>query len=123
MHYANQVARETIDSINASNLILLDWSKEILPYSFSERKPTNMIAENNDNTPWHVGPKARALLLQMLASEIIQQKQNREIEPLDMKESKYEDKSSTTYFGLQIQYLRLQDQYLQAFVLVAMVMI
>jgi hypothetical protein len=75
MHYSNQVARETIDSINASNLILLDWSKEILPYSFSERVSTNMMAENNDHSSWHVGPKGRALLLQMLAWEIIQQKQ------------------------------------------------
>jgi hypothetical protein len=108
-YYANQVARETIDSINASNLILLDWSKEILPYSFSERVPINMMAENNDLSPWHVGPKGRALLLQMLASEMIQQKQHRGVEALDMKESKYKDESSTNYFGLQ-------DKYLQGFV-------
>jgi hypothetical protein len=87
VYYANEVARETIDSINASNLILLDWSKEILPYSFSERVPTNMKAEGNDGSEWHVGPKGRALLLQMLASEIIQQKQHGGVKPFDMKES------------------------------------
>jgi hypothetical protein len=120
MYYANQVARETIDSINASNLTFLDWSKEILPYSFSERIPTNMMAENNDHSSWHVGPKGRALLLQMLASEIIQQKQHGGVKPFDIKESKYyKDESSTNYFGLQ-------DKHLQAFVgfyVVAMVMI
>jgi hypothetical protein len=92
------VARETIDSINASNLILLDWSKEIFPYSFSERIPTNMMAENRDISPWHVGPKGRALLLQMLGSEIIQQQEHGGVKPFDMTESKYEDDSSTNYF-------------------------
>lgn len=71
VYLANQVAKDVIESINASNLILLDWSKEILPYSFDERITTNMMAEDHNISAWHVGPKGRGLLLQMLASEFV----------------------------------------------------
>jgi hypothetical protein len=115
VYYANQAAKEIIDSINASNLILLDWSKEIFPYSFSERLPTNMMAENNDQNAWHVGPKGRGLLLQMLASEI---HQHGGVKPFGMKKSEYEDEST--------KYVEFQNKTLRAiigFCLVVIVML
>jgi hypothetical protein len=45
-----------------------------------------MMAENSDLNAWHVGPKGRGLLLQMLASEI---HQHGGVKPFGMKQSEY----------------------------------
>lgn len=77
VYLANKVAKEAIESINADNFKLLDWSREILPYSFETRISSGMQAEDTlsgrkDGVPWHMGVKARMLLLQMLAWEVSQ---------------------------------------------------
>lgn len=87
VYCGNQAAKATIESINASNLVLLDWSKEIFPYSFSEKRVTNMMPDNDDQNGWHVGPKGRGLLLQMLASEI---QRRGDAEQIVMATSEYE---------------------------------
>lgn len=79
IYLVNKVAKDVIQSVNADNLKLLDWSREILPYSFDRESFPGMKAEdylsgNPDNNPWHVGVAGRMLLLQMLAWEVNQQK-------------------------------------------------
>jgi len=70
VHYANQVAKETILAINSTRRIVVDFSTEIAPYSWEYRISTNMAAEKDDWVPWHLGPKARALLAQMVTWEV-----------------------------------------------------
>eukprot|EP00980_Cylindrotheca_fusiformis_P007407 scaffold1527_cov107-Cylindrotheca_fusiformis.AAC.2 len=84
MHCSNQAAKETINNINADNLFYIDWAKEILPYSFSQRIPTNMMAEDDDHSAWHVGPKARALLLQMIASDVAAHHPTRQVKAFNV---------------------------------------
>eukprot|EP00980_Cylindrotheca_fusiformis_P002762 scaffold657_cov108-Cylindrotheca_fusiformis.AAC.3 len=74
VYHGNQVAKQIIDKINASNLVYVDFAKEILPFSFSERRGNNMQAEFSDGNPWHLGPKARGLLLQMVANEVMKRR-------------------------------------------------
>mmetsp|Transcript_15215 Transcript_15215/g.37352 ORF Transcript_15215/g.37352 Transcript_15215/m.37352 type:complete len:485 (-) Transcript_15215:477-1931(-) len=70
VQYANKVAKETILALNSTSRIVLDFSREICPYSWEERQPTNMKAESNDWNPWHMGAKARLLVGQMLTWEV-----------------------------------------------------
>eukprot|EP00980_Cylindrotheca_fusiformis_P005509 scaffold1170_cov122-Cylindrotheca_fusiformis.AAC.17 len=78
IYFTNRLARDWIEnSSNAiNNMHLIDWSKEMLPYSFSERKHVHMEAEDHETNAWHVGPKGRGLLIQMLADEIHKQRRN-----------------------------------------------
>lgn len=70
IHLGNQIAKDTILAINSPSRILIDYSTEIAPYSFEQRQRMHMEAENNDWVQWHMGSKARALYLQMLAWEV-----------------------------------------------------
>eukprot|EP00980_Cylindrotheca_fusiformis_P005510 scaffold1170_cov122-Cylindrotheca_fusiformis.AAC.18 len=77
VYLSNTVAKEEVKKINASNFMILDWSKEILPYSFGERINTNMMTADHFTNAVHLGPKGRTLLLQMLASELVQWEPNK----------------------------------------------
>lgn len=76
VHYANQVAKETILAINSTRLLLLDFAREICPYSWEYRLPTNMAAEDEDRVTWHYGAKARLLLAQMVGWEVASYRNN-----------------------------------------------
>jgi hypothetical protein len=87
VHYANQVAKETILEINSTRRIVLDFAAEMAPYSWEQRAPTNMAAENDDYVPWHIGPKARVLFAQMLAWEIARYRNSTLLSGVGMKNS------------------------------------
>lgn len=81
IYHANQLAIQVIDDLSKKNkdcnLMVLDWSREILPYSFGEeRSTTNMMSEDHETNAWHVSPKGRGLLLQILAFRFQQWKKN-----------------------------------------------
>ncbi|CAJ1945469.1 unnamed protein product [Cylindrotheca closterium] len=84
VHYANQVAKDTIRAINSTRRIVLDFSTEIAPYSFEQRAPTNMAAENDDAVRWHLGPKGRVLFAQMLAWEVARYRKTTLLSPVRM---------------------------------------
>ncbi|KAL3928260.1 MAG: hypothetical protein SGBAC_012728, partial [Bacillariaceae sp.] len=70
VHYANQIAKESILALNSTRRVVLDFAAEIAPYSWEHRRTSNNMAEFRDYVPWHLGPKARVLIVQMLAWEV-----------------------------------------------------
>eukprot|EP00980_Cylindrotheca_fusiformis_P005512 scaffold1170_cov122-Cylindrotheca_fusiformis.AAC.20 len=111
VYLSNTVAKEEVKKINASNLMILDWSKEILPYSFGERINTNMMTADHLISACHVGPKGRTLLLQMLASELVQwdpNKLKRRTTAVVTSNSKKVEYTAGSMQDLEVQNARLQ---------------
>ena len=58
----NDQAKKSIESMNLTNFVFLDWSREVLPRSLGSDR---LIS--NDNNPYHYGYQPRLQFLQMLA--------------------------------------------------------
>jgi hypothetical protein len=65
VYVANQAAENIIASINASNLLFLDWGREVLPRSLGSDR-----LMSNDGNPYHYGLIPRLQFLQMLAAQL-----------------------------------------------------
>lgn len=62
VYAANDQARQSIEAMNSSNFIYLDWAREILPRSLGTDR-----LRSTDRNPYHYGLAPRLQFLQMLA--------------------------------------------------------
>lgn len=71
IYAANDQAKLSIQEINASNLIYLDWAREVLPRSIGWTRLRSW-----DRNPYHYGLAPRLQFLQMLADVYTRRKQS-----------------------------------------------
>jgi hypothetical protein len=62
VYAANDQARQSIQALNSSNIVYLDWAREILPRSLGADR-----LRSTDRNPYHYGLAPRLQFLQMLA--------------------------------------------------------
>ena len=83
---ANDQARKSIQELNSTNIVYLDWAREVLPRSIGDSR-----LKSTDGNPYHYGLEPRLQFLQMLSEIYDHHQRKRAVTQLrSLPQSKFE---------------------------------